>query len=127
MISFRKITHVIFTSLLIPVIILFFFNAAVNQHSHLLDKGIVITHAHPYSKTVDFQFPFKSHKHTNFQYFFLSQISIPVLILIFLFFSFILNLIKIFSYKSVNFLFINRERLILKLLRAPPYSQSYSL
>jgi hypothetical protein len=126
MISFRKITNVIFASLLIPVIMLFFFNAAVNQHSHLLDKRIIITHAHPYSKNIDFQNPFKSHKHTDFQYFFLSLISIPVLILVFLVLSFILNLIKKSSFKTLNYLFVNGERLILKLLRAPPDSQSYS-
>jgi hypothetical protein len=47
----------------------------VYTHSHILDSGEVILHAHPYDKTND-SAPFKSHHHTQAELFFFQHIEI---------------------------------------------------
>lgn len=42
-------------------------NNAVFLHSHMMEDGIIVTHAHPFDKSAD-SLPFKNHKHTNFEY-----------------------------------------------------------
>lgn len=63
--------------LLLPAICWLFVNAAINQHSHILISGEVITHAHPYSADKNPASPYQSHNHSNTSYFFLSTISNP--------------------------------------------------
>jgi hypothetical protein len=50
-------------------------NRIVFTHSHILDNGKVISHAHPYNKTNDSE-PFKSHHHTQAELFFFPHIEI---------------------------------------------------
>lgn len=42
-------------------------NSIVNVHSHQLENGEVVTHAHPFDHQDD-DAPFKSHQHSNFEY-----------------------------------------------------------
>jgi len=120
MISFRKISKKILTCLLVPVILIYFFNAAVNQHTHVLDRGVIITHAHPYSKTSDGNAPLKSHDHTDNQYLLLSQISIPVLTLLIIIFLFLSGVIRLFTFINPVYSLVVRGLFNNNSLRAPP-------
>jgi type IV secretory pathway protease TraF len=53
--------------LLLSLVTAITINNVVYLHSHVIDQGVVITHAHPFDKSAD-NLPFKSHKHTNFEY-----------------------------------------------------------
>ena len=66
--------------LLLPAVCWLFINAAINQHSHVLHSGYVITHAHPYTADKSHTSPFQSHKHSSAGYFFLSTVSNPATI-----------------------------------------------
>lgn len=66
--------------LLLPAVCWLFVNAAINQHSHILHSGYVITHAHPYTADKSHTSPFPSHKHSSAGYFFLSTVSNPATI-----------------------------------------------
>lgn len=49
--------------LMVTVIAMLTFNQSVNIHTHKLDDGTIVSHAHPYNKTSDSD-PIKSHHHT---------------------------------------------------------------
>jgi hypothetical protein len=66
--------------LLLPAICWLFVNAAINQHSHILHSGYVITHAHPFTADKNPTSPYQSHKHSSAGYFFLSTVSNPATI-----------------------------------------------
>ncbi len=121
---YRKLLRGFLSGVLVLVILLYFFNATVNQHSHVLDKGIIITHAHPYSKTNDENVPLKSHTHTDNQYILLSQISIPVLTLLLFFFLFFAGILRINHFNPFCTDPVVKERISFRYLRAPPYSFS---
>ena len=76
----------IIPALLVPVVMLWFFNSVNYRHYHKLPDGSVIAHAHPYNKKSSDTKPFKTHNHTSAELFFLSFFSNPVLILALLFF-----------------------------------------
>lgn len=57
--------------LLVPVVMLWFFNSVNYRHYHKLPDGSVITHAHPYSKKPSDPKPFKTHNHTSAELFLL--------------------------------------------------------
>lgn len=62
---------------IVSLLLCFFFlvqigNKVYYSHSHVLENGRVITHAHPYNKTSDAT-PYKSHHHSSEQFFFLDQ------------------------------------------------------
>jgi len=44
-------------------------NKAVFVHSHILNDGTIIEHAHPYNKSTD-STPYKSHHHTKAEFLF---------------------------------------------------------
>lgn len=94
------------------------FNSSVNLHSHKLDDGTIVTHAHPYNKTGD-TLPFKSHKHTKLELLFLTHSQLLFL----LFFTFTL---LTFSIKTQIFVKYNNS-LIYKFFhlkirnKAPPF------
>ncbi|MBN2635460.1 MAG: hypothetical protein JXR61_04260 [Prolixibacteraceae bacterium] len=48
----------------ISIIGMFVFNNIVFLHSHKLDNGLIVIHAHPFKKSNDTE-PFKIHKHTT--------------------------------------------------------------
>ena len=57
-------------------------NTVYYSHSHLVEHGRVITHAHPYNKTSD-PAPYKAHKHSSEQFFLFGQPEVLFLFLIF--------------------------------------------
>ncbi len=61
-----KIKHKILSSLLIGFLLLLIANKMFYTHSHLLEDGSIITHAHPYDKGAD-DTPLKSHRHNSFE------------------------------------------------------------
>ncbi len=67
--------------LLLPAICWLFTNAVINQHSHLLQNGIIITHAHPYTPDKSRSSPFQSHHHSPLALDALAQISNPLTVL----------------------------------------------
>jgi hypothetical protein len=64
--------------LLIPVICWLFTNAVINQHSHLLQNGQIITHAHPYTPDKSKSSPFQKHQHSPYALETLAQLSNPL-------------------------------------------------
>ena len=67
--------------LILPVVMLWFFNSVNNRHYHKLPDGSLITHSHPYQKGAPGQGPVKSHTHSDAEFLFLSFFSNTVLIL----------------------------------------------
>ncbi len=67
--------------LLLPAICWLFTNAVINQHSHLLQNGQIITHAHPYTPDKSKSSPFQKHKHSPYALEVLAQLSNPHTIL----------------------------------------------
>lgn len=65
----KKLTAI----LLAPLVLLLFFNTAVNWHAHLLPNGRVIHHAHPF-ETANQGSPFQQHQHTDGQLMWLSVV-----------------------------------------------------
>ena len=72
--------------LILPVVMMWFFNSVNNRHYHQLPDGSLITHSHPYQKQAPNQDPVKSHNHSNAEFLFLSFFTDPVLILVLLIF-----------------------------------------
>lgn len=91
-------------------------NRALFQHTHQIEDGRVISHAHPYDKSED-STPFKNHIHTNAELLFLDQVDIL--------FAFIVVLLALVTLlKAVDFVYVTRRysqlSLNFKLGRAPP-------
>lgn len=63
--------------LLLPAICWLFTNAVINQHSHLLQNGLIITHAHPYTPDKSKSSPFQKHQHSPYALETLAQLSNP--------------------------------------------------
>ncbi|MDP4210639.1 MAG: hypothetical protein Q8928_17660 [Bacteroidota bacterium] len=63
--------------LLIPAVCWLFTNAVINQHSHILPNGQIITHAHPYTPDKGSSSPFQSHQHSPLIFQILGQLSNP--------------------------------------------------
>ena len=80
MLLIEKIKRII-PILILPVVMLWFFNSVNNRHYHQLPDGSLITHSHPYQKGIPDQGPVKSHNHSNAEFLFLSFFSNTILIL----------------------------------------------
>ncbi len=97
-----------------------FQNAAVNEHSHLLNNGTIITHSHPYVPDTNNKTPFQSHRHTAIDFFVINSIT-NVLSLVLVYNLLISNIVPI---KTIRYLSIQDTFLCfyLKLIqqRAPP-------
>jgi hypothetical protein len=74
-----KLTKIarIFTPLFLVIVIGYITNATINQHSHKLSSGIVVTHSHPFNNGGTGT-PFQDHKHGSEELILLSQISISL-------------------------------------------------
>jgi len=59
----------------ISILLLNIANKSVYLHSHQLENGEIVTHAHPFNQQQDHN-PLKSHKHSNLEYLLLSAINI---------------------------------------------------
>lgn len=51
----------------LSILVLNIFNSAVNVHSHKLENGEIVTHAHPFNHQNN-DSPFESHSHSNFEF-----------------------------------------------------------
>ena len=71
----------IISILILPVVMMWFFNSVNNRHYHKLPDGSLIAHSHPYQKGAPDHGPVKSHNHSDAEFLFLSFFSNPVLIL----------------------------------------------
>jgi hypothetical protein len=60
---------------LVPLLLLFFFNRVANWHYHILPNGLVIEHSHPYSSSTNSKSPYQNHSHTDFEIIVLSIIT----------------------------------------------------
>lgn len=67
-------------------------NKTIFYHSHKLENGSVITHAHPYNKTQD-STPFKTHHHTKTDLLFFESLD-TLFFVLFLIVSILLSLKK---------------------------------
>jgi hypothetical protein len=67
----------------LPAILWLYFNQAANWHYHMSNKGILIEHAHPYTKSNVPGYPFPNHNHTDLEYSILAQISQVASLLVF--------------------------------------------
>jgi hypothetical protein len=108
--------------IIIPIVLLLFYNQAANWHLHKLPNGIVIEHAHPYAKDKTDDTPFQKHSHNNFEYLVLALISSSAgIVVIALFLSLILFVKEgfvqsiYFNYNLIKVFFPNDSP-----LRAPP-------
>lgn len=120
MISFvRRFTIKGFSLAMILLLGICIANKGINTHSHKLENGTVVTHAHPYNKAKDSQ-PFKTHHHTSFEFLLLEGLNV-------LFLSTFLILISLIAFKIIRPYF-DRKILYFHLSaplnfgRAPPIS-----
>ncbi|MBW8325602.1 MAG: hypothetical protein K0M50_12625 [Prolixibacteraceae bacterium] len=74
--------------LIIGLMGLMIINKAIFLHSHILDDGTIVTHAHPCESSGDSQ-PFKTHHHTKAAFFFYENLDLLFLSAVLSFFSFI--------------------------------------
>jgi len=93
-------------------------NKAIFTHTHKLENGTVVTHAHPYNKTDDSK-PFKSHHHSSTELLFFNNVEL-------LFFALILVLILIKLppvIRNINFTILNYSPTLIHLHkgRSPPF------
>ncbi len=115
----RNITIKVFSFAVIALMGLLITNNGVFTHSHKLEDGSVVIHAHPYDKSKDSQ-PYKSHHHTKAAFVFLKNLNL-------LFFSLFLVITSIFIIK-IKQLYVDREKIYFRLFsrsnfsRAPPVS-----
>ena len=118
-ISVRNITLKLITFLMIGIMGMFIVNKAIFLHTHKLDNGTVISHAHPYAKSNDSK-PFKSHHHTNAELLFFQNIEILFLIVSLTFALF--SLVEKAKYSSNIITRHTLSCIILQKGRAPPIS-----
>ena len=83
--------------LFLPIIIWLFTNAAINTHTHIINNGIIISHAHPYDKSGSNPDQFPGHNHTKSELFLLDLFSHPLILL---------------TFATVIFILSNRNKLI---------------
>ena len=109
--------------ILIGTTLALFWNNAVNWHYHQLPNGIVVEHAHPYSKPASSHGnPFEKHHHSDFEYLILDLIYHGTLIVL-------MVLLTLMVYRQLlmhNTFLRMPERVYsryysLSLLRGPPF------
>ncbi len=69
--EFFKKQKLVVIGILLPALLILMGNSIVNLHTHYLDNGVVVSHAHPYKKLPDN----KQHSHSNKEFFFLQQLT----------------------------------------------------
>jgi hypothetical protein len=107
---------------LIPLIMLLFHNQLSNWHYHMLGNGMMVKHAHPYSKAENSGSPFSNHTHSDFEFLLFGQLSNISLILVFLLFTLFSagTFIRKLLISKYPFPFLTQYYLSLNFLRAPP-------
>ncbi len=115
----RKLLTRVAALLLVLMYMVQVFNYSCYLHTHVLDSGQVIMHAHPYDKSKD-SAPVKSHKHTWVQIITLQNLSFIFPVFFFFFFLVIAGRRKYYDGFEINAL---RPACIgLSKGRAPPFS-----
>lgn len=89
-----------FSYLCLSILLAQLLNTSIYTHSHQLENGVIITHAHPFDKEGD-NAPLKSHKHTNIEYFVYDTLAIFIGVSIFLL-ALILAVTNTKNYSSIN-------------------------
>jgi hypothetical protein len=87
---------------IVPLVMLLFYNQVANWHFHMLPNGIVIEHAHPFAKAKTADSPYQNHTHTDMEYMILGLISSTIGLVVVLFILSIL-VIPTISTKLSNF------------------------
>ena len=87
----KKLKRFIFAGFFLFLISFIVLNQGFFVHTHQLNNGTVVTHAHPYNKGLDDEkSPFSSHEHSTAEYLLISSIdAFRLLILFILVFHFI--------------------------------------
>ncbi len=103
--------------LLIVMMGIFIANNILFMHTHKMDDGRIVVHAHPYDKSDDSQ-PYKSHQHTTKELLFLDNVK---LFFVFIFLLFILlYLVKKSRSSSLFITSFTQPYKFLFTSRAPP-------
>ena len=76
-------------------------NRTVYFHSHKLENGQIISHAHPYNKSSD-STPFKKHHHSDNEIIILAQLEVLLLLSFVLFALFIVSQYKHYVKQSIK-------------------------
>ncbi len=92
-------------------------NRGVYLHTHVLKNGLVVSHAHPFSKSSD-SAPVKQHHHSNFEYTFWGQFNL--LFFVALAIALIIGIAKLFKYSDIRIDKSSSGFLYSYLGRAPP-------
>ena len=66
--------HKLWIYVVIPAVMLLYFNQAANWHYHVTDEGIVVQHAHPFANSMIPGTPYQDHEHSDFEYLVLAQL-----------------------------------------------------
>ena len=99
------------------IMLLLIINKALFIHTHILEDGTVIVHAHPYNKSEDSK-PVKTHHHSNYALLFFHNINLLFFISFFFAFGTFTYIVKFyFSSKKHYSYFIGKN----KKDRAPPF------
>ncbi|MFP4557717.1 MAG: hypothetical protein ACLFNU_12690 [Bacteroidales bacterium] len=87
----RKVLSIV----IIPVIMLLFYNQVANWHFHKLPNGIVVEHAHPFTDSKTNDTPYQSHAHTEMEFLVIGLMSTTLGLVVFaLLFSLVLSLTR---------------------------------
>jgi len=69
--------------LTIPIVLMLFHNRVANWHFHVLNNGIVVEHAHPFTASQTAESPYQSHSHSSWEMFIYEVVtSISVLVIL---------------------------------------------
>lgn len=119
MLRLRKISAGIIPIMM--VILLFStINTTLNKHYHRLSSGVILTHAHPFSKG-NTGSPFREHNHSQAEYILLEQISLNIFwICLFIFLSVPFLIGRDFFYGSELIFGKGADLFFLKNYHAPP-------
>ena len=115
----RNITIKFIAWLVIGMMGMLVANKAVFMHTHRLNDGTIIEHAHPYNKSADSK-PYKSHHHTKAELLFFQNLEILFLFVFVTFAS--LNLVKKAKHSFYRKTSYTLTCIILHKGRAPPLS-----
>ena len=113
----KNITRKVAIICMIGIIGLLTINNVMFLHSHKLDNGNFVTHAHPYDKSND-SAPIKSHHHSKTELIFLENLQLLFIFILILFI--VLDVAKKKSHFVINRVFYTQGYEILYLGRAPP-------
>lgn len=70
----KKKWQALIAAIVIPAIVLLYYNQSANWHYHITENGIVVEHAHPFSNSMIPGTPYQDHEHSDFEYLVLAQL-----------------------------------------------------